>query len=83
MIHCLRRVPARGLVPRVAYTYDRLFNRNTPVRCSSSLLSLAHHHQRWLGLNQFVRGGGALIVLDDGRLEGAEVPPDYMNPFRY
>lgn len=67
-----------GLVPRVAYTYDDdLFTESTralfviaPVdRAPRSTMSR---------IESFVRGGGSLIVLDDGRLEGGGSAGEYM-----
>jgi hypothetical protein len=69
-----------GLVPRVAYTYDELLTENTDAIFVISPVN--HPPPATLSrIESFVRGGGALIVLDDGRLEGAGSAPDYMKIF--
>jgi hypothetical protein len=70
-----------GLVPRVAYTYDRdLFTANT--RALFVIAPVDHPPPSTLSrIEAFVRHGGSLIVLDDGRLGGAGSARDYMAAF--
>jgi hypothetical protein len=70
-----------GLVPRVAYTYDSdLFTANT--RALFVIAPVDHPPQSTLSrIESFVRQGGSLVIIDDGRLGGNGSAPDYMRTF--
>ncbi len=71
-----------GLVPRVAYTYDQdLLTPNT--RSLVVIAPVDHPPQSMLSrIESFVRRGGSLIVMDDGRLGGTGSAADYMRLFQ-
>lgn len=70
-----------GLVPKVAYTYDRdLFTENT--RAIFVISPVDHPPPSTLArIESFVRRGGALIILDDGGLGGRGSAPNYLEIF--
>ena len=69
-----------GLIPRVAYEYDEIIGPDT--RAVVVIAPVVRPPAATLAkVEAFVRSGGSLVVIDDGRLGGTGSAPDYMRRF--